>query len=253
VSRYDGPASGYDYGYALGVDPGGNVYVTGNSSDDFATVKYDADGAQQWVRRYDGPGAAGDEARAIAVDPSGNAFATGYSYGGPNTQYDYATIAYDAGGAVQWVERYNGPGDFYDIPFSVAVDGEGGVYVSGQSGGIGTGLDFATLKYSPATAAAPGVARVIGSDPGLLNQPNPFRSSTTIRFDVPPGAVPSGEAVRLALFDAQGRSMATLVHRPLAAGAYQVAFDGSALPSGVYYYRLDAGQVSATGRMIRAR
>jgi FlgD Ig-like domain/IPT/TIG domain/Beta-propeller repeat len=158
VRRYDGPtsvfASDYDRAVALAVDADGNVFVTGNSSDDFATVKYDAAGTEIWVRRYNGPAAGGDWATAIAVDASGNAYVSGSSYGNSTTQYDFATLSYDPSGAVRWTERYNGPGNFYDTPYSIAVH-SGNVYVSGSSGGIGTGLDYTTIKYAPGTPPSP--------------------------------------------------------------------------------------------------
>ena len=113
VRRYDGPATtfanDYDRAAALAVDANGNVFVTGNSSDDFATVKYDAAGTEIWVRRYNGPAAGGDWATAIAVDASGNSYVSGSSYGGSTTQYDFATLSYDPSGTVRWTERYNGP------------------------------------------------------------------------------------------------------------------------------------------------
>jgi len=159
VRRYDGPttvfASDYDRAVALAVDGNGNVFVTGNSSDDFATVKYDAVGTELWVRRYNGPAAGGDWANAIAVDASGNSYVTGSSYGNSTTQYDFATLSYDPSGSVRWTERYNGPGNFYDTPYSIAVHSSGNVYVSGSSGGNGTGLDYTTIKYAPAASVPP--------------------------------------------------------------------------------------------------
>ncbi len=139
VRRYDGPttvfASDYDRAAALAVDVDGNVFVTGNSSDDFATVKYDAAGTEIWVRRYNGPAAGADWATSIAVDASGNSYVSGSSFGNSTTQYDFATLSYDPSGTVRWTERYNGPGNNYDTPYSIAVHSSGNVYVSGSSGG----------------------------------------------------------------------------------------------------------------------
>ena len=57
----------------------------------------------------------------------------------------------DRAGAAKWVARYNGPGDAEDRAWAMAVDGAGNVVVTGQSyGGWHTGIDFATVKYSPA-------------------------------------------------------------------------------------------------------
>ena len=57
VNRYNGPVSDLDRANAMVVDASGNVYVTGRSANigiapDYATIKYNASGIEQWVRRY---------------------------------------------------------------------------------------------------------------------------------------------------------------------------------------------------------
>jgi Beta-propeller repeat len=137
---------------AIATDTLGNVYVTGTSfgsgtARDYATVKYNSSGTQQWVARYNGPASTDDIAYAIAVDGSGNVYVTGSS-GGSGTGLDYATVKYNSSGVQQWVARYNGPASTDDIAYAIAVDGSGNVYVTGSSGGSGTGLDYATVKYN---------------------------------------------------------------------------------------------------------
>lgn len=151
VMRYDGPGHVDDIAYAMAVDGSGNVYVTGSSRGsgtalDYATVKYDAAGAQQFVKRYDGPAHADDIAYAVAVDNAGNICVTGSSLGA-GTALDYATVKYNAGGTQQWVARYNGPGGDEDVARALAIDGAGNVFVTGSSLGFGTALDYATIKY----------------------------------------------------------------------------------------------------------
>jgi outer membrane protein assembly factor BamB len=80
TARYDGPVSRADYATSIAVDGSGNAYVTGYSRGaglDYATIKYNTNGAQQWVARYDGPAHSGDLAFAIALDVSGNVYVTG--------------------------------------------------------------------------------------------------------------------------------------------------------------------------------
>jgi hypothetical protein len=161
VSRYDGPIAGNraDIAQAITVDQSENVYVTGRSAVgdpdagglDYATVKYDANGNEQWVATYNGPGNSTDRAVFVAVDSAQNVYVTGASDGEPDeANADYATIRYDANGNELWVSRYNGPADGHDQATLLALDSVGNVYVTGISTGIGTGNDFATLKYNAA-------------------------------------------------------------------------------------------------------
>jgi hypothetical protein len=253
VRRYDGPATmlpqDHDHAAALAVDVNGNVFVTGNSSGDFATVKYDAAGTEIWVRRYSGEAAGIDWATAIAVDASGNAYVSGSSYGNSTTQYDFATLSYDPSGTVRWTERYNGPGNFYDTPHSIAVDASGDVYVSGSSGGIGTGLDYATIKYASVTTSV-----ALGSPRGafgLRNDPNPFSPATRIRFTIPPRS--DRDHVRLAVYDVRGEEVALLVNEVLVPGTYERELSGSNLAAGVYWSRLQVGARSESRKIIHVR
>ncbi len=154
ASRYNGPGNNFEYAYSVAVDDSGNVYVTGSSPGtgtaiDYATIKYNSAGVQQWAARYNGSGNANDEGRSIAVDHSGNVYVTGNSPGS-GTGVDYATIKYNSLGVQQWVSRYNGPISAADFSRSVAVDDSGNVYVTGYSEGGQTGSDIATIKYNSA-------------------------------------------------------------------------------------------------------
>jgi len=155
VARYYSSEDRDDYAYDIAVDNEGNVYVTGLSSlsgisYDYATVKYNSLGVEQWVARYNGPGNSYDEANAIAIDISGNVYVTGYSSGGSETHFDYATIKYNSSGIEQWVARYNGPGNDDDKAYAIALDSSENIYVTGYSDGLETNRDYATIKYNSA-------------------------------------------------------------------------------------------------------
>ncbi len=89
------------------------------------------------------------------------------------------------------------------------------------------------------------------------NYPNPFNPTTTIKFSIPIEMeyIPSLQHVTLKVYDLLGREIATLVNEEKSPGNYEVRFDsetfrGTSLPSGVYFYRLQAGSYSDTKKLI---
>jgi hypothetical protein len=77
------------------------------------------------------------------------------------------------------------------------------------------------------------------------NYPNPFNPVTQIRFDLP-----QASDVKLRVYDLLGREVRTLIHERLAAGEHHTAFDASALPSGIYFYRLQAGPYTGSKKLV---
>jgi hypothetical protein len=85
------------------------------------------------------------------------------------------------------------------------------------------------------------------------NYPNPFRSQTQIRF-----TLPEAREVTVSVYDITGRKVATLLNQSLRAGPHKVRWDGRSgtgrtLSSGVYLYRVEAGEYSQTRRMVLIR
>jgi uncharacterized delta-60 repeat protein len=153
VARYNGPGNGNDRANAIAIDVSGNVYVTGESLGqgtgiDYATIKYNSGGQQQWVARYNGPASSDDYATAIAIDGSGSVYVTGTSSIDAGSDFDYLTVKYNSAGQEQWVASYNGPGNALDSPHGIAVDSSGNVYVTGESYGLDSAADYATIKYN---------------------------------------------------------------------------------------------------------
>ncbi|MBZ0204480.1 MAG: S8 family serine peptidase [Ignavibacteria bacterium] len=77
------------------------------------------------------------------------------------------------------------------------------------------------------------------------NYPNPFNPSTTIKF-----SVPKADVVKLKIYDVLGREVAVLVNELIQPGFHTVDFNASNLASGIYFYKLEAGDYSAVKKLV---
>ncbi|HEY5534362.1 MAG TPA: T9SS type A sorting domain-containing protein [Ignavibacteria bacterium] len=83
------------------------------------------------------------------------------------------------------------------------------------------------------------------------NYPNPFNPSTKIKFDIKKSVVSNQySVVILKVFDILGKEVATLLNEKLQPGTYEVTFDGSLLASGIYFYKIVAGNFTQVKRMV---
>ncbi len=109
---------------------------------------------------------------------------------------------------------------------------------------------------SSQTITVNAVVADVGEPTGVLpaqyglaqNYPNPFNPSTTIVYQVPEHAF-----VRLNVYDVLGREVATLVNEEVPAGEYALQWDASAMMTGVYYYRIQAGNYTETRKLLLMR
>jgi hypothetical protein len=168
AATFNGPGQYIDSPKDIGVDAQGNVFVTGyawggrntegGTGYDFVTIKYDANGHQQWVRYYSGTQARSqlDQAYALDLDQAGNIYVTGGSfYNGVNDWLlmQFATIKYDTQGNQIWVRNFDGEDRAGSMPNDIKVDASGNIFV----GGIYNYLtpantyesNFVLLKYGP--------------------------------------------------------------------------------------------------------
>ena len=110
------------------------------------------------------------------------------------------------------------------------------------------GLQNATGRMGPSVNAADLPVLTAGAATLGRNYPNPFVGRTTI-----PVVLAERGDVRLEVFDALGRRMATVHEGALEAGTHALGFDGSALTPGVYLYRLTTAGGTRAGQMTVAR
>lgn len=251
AARWDDPASSYDYANDIAVDEDENVYVTGISQgmgtdNDYTTVKYNSLGEQQWAVPYNGQTNGSDIASHIALDYLGDIYVAGYS----NNNTEYATIKYNKEGVLQWNESYNFE-DYLSTPTDLIVDNSGNVIVAGYSSKAGEEWIWSIVKYKQ-----PGFIPLDVKDdvkPPLefalyQNYPNPFNPVTTIKYQIPQSGT-----VTIKVYDVLGKEIATLANEEKSAGSYEVKFDASRLSSGVYFYKIRAGEYISVRKMILLR
>ncbi len=239
-------------------------------------TRHAPDGSLRWVRRL----TASDfvELTEIELDMHGHVYVGGYYYGhliliedtvltngtAPGSRNRTGLLVeYDAEGTLVRTLQVTGP-DYSKVTGIIPMP-SGELYVAGFASNDRDGPDhiilgvdtLATLpgrskaflaKYGPVTTArADDYARPVGSL-WTAHYPNPFAGAATITYELP-----DASHVRLRIYDILGREMAMPVDEWNSAGAHSVRLDASSWPSGVYLYRLEAGNQVATGSLVRRK
>jgi len=127
------------------------------------------------------------------------------------------------------------------VPFSPDYSGEDQFLITSQA--PMTVDDRYTFNTSILTDVKTG--KIVTDYSLEQNYPNPFNPSTTIEF-----SVPRTERVTLKIYDLLGREIKTLVNEDKSQGSYRVEFNAGYLASGVYFYRMQAGNFAQTKKLI---
>ena len=250
LKRYNRTASTDDVPVGIVSDNTGNIYVTGyceglnTTSLDYATVKYNAGGDQQWVKTFNsGLVGVDDKASSIDIDQSGNIYVTGSTVSS-GSDFDYGTVKYSPSGEVLWSILYENILAVDDTAVMVKADNNGNIYVTGNSSGF-SGIDFLTVKYSQPIGITPISTEMPEGFSLGQNYPNPFNPMTNIKIQMPKSGF-----VKLAVFDITGKEVAILVNEELNAGTYNIDFDARHLASGTYFYRMETDGFTDVKKMI---
>lgn len=118
---------------SITVDDSGNVYICGQYSLDIFFAKYNSSGTLQWQKTINALGS--DAAFSIKIDSSGDVYICGSTSSEGQGNFDCWLAKYNSSGVVQW-QRVLGSASS-DGAYSVAVDGSGGVYITGLADGEG--------------------------------------------------------------------------------------------------------------------
>jgi hypothetical protein len=236
-----------DGGYAVAGETGsfgGGV--------NFYILKLNTSGTLQWSRSVGG--ANNESASSMIQTTDGGFAAAGY------------TLSFGAGND-----------DFYIVKFDASANTCGNSSSpspTSNSGGI-LGSPISTTTSPTPTVTSPssltstggtvtsictfvGIQPISNEIPGsyelFQNYPNPFNPTTKIKFDLPKSNLTLSEAkglnIKLIIYDILGKEVAILVNQQLKLGTYEVEWDASNYPSGVYYYKFSSGDFTETKKMV---
>jgi hypothetical protein len=158
-----------------------------------------------------------------------------FTYDGNNYQTEYLFQFWDGSA---WVNRERGSYT-YDVNNNL-------IEYLGQTwdGSAWVLSDKSLLTYAPVTAINEDLSSV-NSYSLSNNYPNPFNPSTKISY-----TIPERGNVSLKVYDLLGGEVAQLVNGEVEAGSYDISFNAVNLPSGIYFYKLQAGSFAETKKMI---
>jgi len=187
------------------------------------------DGGETWQRQYFDPnGEVGGLAISFIDSLNGWLFG-GVFYQGIITEVIHRT----SDGGNSWRRESIGlTGDFGYLTDAVMLDPYHGWAVS---------YDGAVLSYQLLTSVAEKIEQAPKAFALEQNYPNPFNPATTIQY-----SILKRSPVTLKVYDALGRVINTLIDEIQESGTYRATFDGSSLASGAYFYKLVAGEFTAT-------
>ena len=232
-------------------------------------TKFDARGTLLWARRLDShhvlsPG-------GLEVAENGHIYVWGF-FRGRYAEFEGVRLTqeeaegrdgfvahYDESGHLVRALHLETTGDTGDYIETLAIGASGNVYVVGsfRADRVILGADTLYARGKGNLFIAKYGATPLSSEPSdgvpsgeieILNYPNPFRQRATIEY-----RLPAGGHVRLTVYDVLGRELAVLVDERQSAGPHSAKLDASSWPSGVYLYRLEAGNQVATGRLVRRK
>ena len=270
-----------DYAHSVKQTLDGGYIITGRrllalpGEPDLWIIRTDANGDSLWTRMFNGSSISNsfDEGRDVQIMSDSGFTVLGF------TGVSAWLIRTDANGDTIWTKQYPGNGN------SLQETSDGGFIIAGGNKLIRTdvsgesiwaksingtansvlqtsddGFITAGYQFSSGTKDDLWILRLDSENPSGLedtgfntpeqyklsqNYPNPFNPSTTINF-----TIPYASFVSLKVFNSLGQEIESLVAKDLNAGTYNYNWDAKGLTSGIYFYKLQAGDFIETKKMI---
>jgi len=234
----------------LGVDSENNIIVTGydvtSNSFDYFTKKYSSDGAEKWLQIFNSSENLKDYALALDIDNYNNIYVTGSSHNSISQGISY-TVKYSDKGELRWIQKFDAPHSIFENSYFLFLDDSNNIFIGGDVADSTNGWNFFALKINQNLGTNVEHQYIKIPVDYALNQnyPNPFNPTTKIVYQIPELSF-----VTIKIYDVLGNEMAVLVNEEKPSGTYEVEYNASSLPSGIYFYQLNAGSFIETKKMI---
>ena len=209
----------------------------GAGSSDLWLVKTDENGDTLWTKTFGGTSS--ERGNSVKQLSDGSYIIVGNNWSFGNGSSDLWYLKVDESGNELWNKIFGSSDN--DGGTSMQLTQDGGYIITGY-----LSENVWLLKTEPDIVGVKSETNEIPSE-FLLSQnyPNPFNPSTRISWQSPAGGVQT-----LKIYDVLGNEVATLANEYKPAGAYEIEWDASEFPSGVYFYQLKTENYFETKKMI---
>jgi len=224
------------------TDDGGCIVAGMSYSDsaDVFLVKVNQKSQIVWDRNYNLEG--NQEPFCIRKLPDGGYIVAGYSE--INENKDALIIRFNEQGDIIWTKTLGG--EYDDFAYAVEQTSDGGYIVTGGTCPDSNQVpDLWLIRLAGDSVSGILNEETVTTFNVFQNFPNPFNPTTTIKYQIPELSF-----VTIKVFDVLGSEIATLVNEEKPIGSYEVEFNATSLPSGIYFYRIQAGRFVETKKMI---
>jgi hypothetical protein len=170
-----------------------------------------------------------DLINCVAIDGNGNKW-IGIGYSGCLAKFD----------GTNWTKYNSGNSGLPDNTVNcLAIDGNGNKWIGTNLGGLAVFNENGVVSIEDKSKITPNTFLI------AQNYPNPFNPSTLISY-----SLPIASKIKLIVYNAIGQTVKILENEFKNAGNYSVTFNAGELTSGIYFYKIEAGQFSQVKKMM---